>query len=327
MLFSFGRKPAPTGGVPISRPRAVVVRGLTTDDPEHDYFQAYRYLTEADALANVRATVIDEEIRSRRMRDDDDLIAGIEYWYCFSSFDIWSNESLLSAPLPVRYRGLSDDDIDQTSPRAPGTPTLANAPGDYDEDGKVEAGLMLGFTAPASGRAPKKYFVEVWRSTVVGDAGSLAGYSFWRDMTIRRLTKRFAANSRFFHKAQVTPISSNDVEGAQSAFTSVGVKPSSSIPAPAVTTLAVRYRKDRAILKWDECDDPRYAFTRIFTSFTNNSDTATLGGTIKGNRFPLDDFDSGDTIYIWTRNVLVGGRLSPRYPADQYGGFEVTIPS
>jgi hypothetical protein len=111
MLFEFLQKEAPTIGEIAAKPRGIVVQGLWTADDEHDYFRAYRYGSEADAVADTDATDLDDEIRSRKYRDDDDLEDDAEYWYRFSSVDKWGNESEKSAAASAVYRLVLKSDV------------------------------------------------------------------------------------------------------------------------------------------------------------------------------------------------------------------------
>jgi hypothetical protein len=335
MLFSNPRKPAPIFKSIASRPKAIVIKGLWTYDDEHAYFKGYRYDSESDALADINATDLDDEIRSRRCRDDDDLTPDATYWYRFSSVDVWGNESDKSAPVSANFAPVSDSDLDQTAPGKPKTPTLINAPGDYDgDDGTVENGLKL-ITAPASsGRAPSKYFAQLWRRPVAngaGTTGSLEGYTIWEDFQMRKPHRRFRANGRFYYKAQVTPIVAN-IWGTPSDVTADGVRPTRSDSDPdAPSGIYQRNRGDRSILYTPNDDaanaDPRFGRTEFWISDTDEFADAVRKGVPGDNKFPLDDYDAGDEIYVWARYVLRGGKASGFTPDSNGPGQHIAVAS
>lgn len=241
MLFDFPRKPAPAFKKIASKPKAIVIKGLWVDDPEHAYFKGYRYDSLTDALVDANAADLDDEIRGRKCIDEDDLVIGRTYWYRFSSVDEWSNESVKSDPVSETYLPVRDQDLDTTEPNKPGTPTLTQISATYNNDGSIETLLQLDFTPPASGRAPKKYFVEILRSETVGTTGSVSGYDLNSTFYSKKLTKVIRANGRFYHKARVTPVTHNEIDGTPSDYTTVGVKPLNLVGTEAADALAAAH--------------------------------------------------------------------------------------
>lgn len=241
MLFDFPRKPAPAFKKIASKPKAIVIKGLWVDDPEHAYFKGYRYDSLTDALVDANAIDLDDEVRGRKCVDEDDLVVGRTYWYRFSSVDEWNNESLKSDPASETYLPVRDQDLDATEPNKPGTPTLTQISATYNNDGSIETLLQLDFTPPASGRAPKKYFVEILRSETVGTTGSVSGYDLNSTFYSKKLTKVIRANGRFYHKARVTPVTHNEIDGTPSDYTTVGVKPLDLVGTEAADALAAAH--------------------------------------------------------------------------------------
>jgi hypothetical protein len=134
--------------------------------------------------------------------------------------------TLTVGTINIANGAVTDAKADQTAPGAPGAPVLTPLTTEVDKDGGLDAALTAAWTAPVSGRTPRKYRVEIWRRK--GDKGTdgnnVTGYTFWKNQPSNQLNHTFKANSEYFHKCRIFPISPNDIEGTGSAYTTVGAK-------------------------------------------------------------------------------------------------------
>jgi predicted phage tail protein len=204
-----------------------------------------------------------------------------------------------------------DANTDQTAPNAPGTPAISAVTADFDDDGTIEGGLHITFTAPGSGVNVKQYEVEIWRANSAGTAGSLTGYSFWKKIHTYGLAADTQANARKFYKACVRAKSFNGTTGADSAFTSIGIQPSTyttAISTPAAPTVTAKVAGN--VIRFPKCTDKNYKETII-----NRTGTGEIA-RVTGNRYvDRDDALVQGTGYTYTiqhvTNTDVASSASP----------------
>jgi hypothetical protein len=220
-----------------------------------------------------------------------------------------------------------DGKIDQTLPNAPGTPTLASLTADIDRDGTIDTGLTATWTAPASGRAPTKYRVEIWRRK--GDKGTdgnnVTGYTLWKNEFSYLLSHSFKANAQYFHKVRIFAITTNDKEGTGSAYTTVGFQPIGITTATAPTTFTVTCSNGSLTVDNYETRPADYAYTELWCSraiLGNNVALASLIATFIGDfayyQIPWNQLTQGWQ-YYWIRYVNKSGVRSSYYPGATAG--------
>lgn len=94
-----------------AKPLGNVGAWSAVDDALHDFYRLYRYVSEADALADTNGEVAAETTRLE-VRDEAALTAGENYSYRVASIDSYGNESVKSAVQTVMARLVSDADLD-----------------------------------------------------------------------------------------------------------------------------------------------------------------------------------------------------------------------
>jgi hypothetical protein len=247
--------------------------------------------------------------------------AGTSYAITLKHYDKAGQVTIVSAATNAIFRLAQDTETDQTTPGAPGTPTLTQVTADTDQDGTLDTGLSVAFTAPASGRAPKKYYVEIWRRK--GDKGTdgnnVTGYTLWKDFNTKVLSRTFRANAQYFHKARITPLTSNDIDGTPSAYTTVGVQPAGIVAGPtAPAAFDFRSLPLGVEVVWPACPDVDYAYTEI-TFLHNPGDTPGVNETPYATGIQFNSASYGRVrLYIglyydgflWLRHVNKSGKKS-----------------
>lgn len=315
-----------------------VLKWTKATQPDHKWTNVYRRTT-----SPVGSWALLDTIKGTRFVDKN-LSPGTSYDYKIKHADTNDNEgnesSTQSSAATKLVAGdytagsIVDGDRDQTAPGAPGTPSLTPVTADIDRDGTLDAGLTVAYTAPGSGRAPKKYLVEVYRSTSIGTSGSLSGYTLWVDFTTHKLSTNFKANARYYHKCVVTPITANDVQGTSSASTSVGVQPAgiaSGPPAPTGINVYPGYAGGGAVhvVVTTPAFLNDYAQTLLFIAFSNNITNATpasFGRVLSaydydgaGAHFSVANLPPGSTMYLWSKTINQSRLLSASYPGATSG--------
>jgi hypothetical protein len=213
--------------------------------------------------------------------------------------------TLTVGTINIASGAVTDAKVDQTAPGAPGAPTLTPVTTDVDLDGSLDAALTAAWTAPVSGRTPRKYRVEIWRRK--GDKGTdgnnVTGYTFWKNEFTNQISHTFEGNAQYFHKCRIFPISSNDIEGIGSAYTTVGAAPPGRT-AGITATGALHWSPGALdiLFSWDAVQDPDYWYSEIASSTFSVFDAAkTRIAVAIGTPFRYPTDESG--YFYWVRHI------------------------
>lgn len=321
----------------VAKPKAIWLRIVQIDLAAYPHAKEIVFYRNTVNNSGTATEIGTAPAGAQRYIDNDDLVAGTTYYYWAKVRDKSNQVSAsFSAVQSVAWQLIQDADTDQTAPNAPGTPSLASITADIDKDGSLDAGLMAAWTAPGSGRAPKRYRIEIWRRK--GDKGTdgnnVTGYTFWKNVNADNLSETFKANANYFHKCRVIPITTNGVEGTPSAYTTVGVAPdglaTSGMPTPTTVFFETAgHGVYNAYVAWSGGLPANYAYTRVLIGTVNNKTSATLlytGISANGTdiRVPLPNLLPFTQYWLWAENVDNTGAAGGSYPPNTAGSGTFT---
>lgn len=238
MLITVVQKAAPAAGAATAKLKTIRVDHGASTDPDHAYYQAYRYTSSGDAAADTGATVLSKHFGT--VHDDTvDLVVGTAYWYRIASVDIYGNESAKSTAVTTTYKLVADADADQSPPNIPSV-VLASYTGDADNDGAIDTGLTITVTPGAVDSTHPKavsYICRLYKSATSGGT-----YVLHKRYPMPETVLEVEVPQKWFYKAEVRAVS---FSGAMSALSvqpvgATGVQPAQylgSIPTPSAPTV------------------------------------------------------------------------------------------
>jgi hypothetical protein len=259
-----------------------------------------------ETILFANAVEIDRK-RGTVFNDNTARSAGDSITYTTQFVDSQDRVGLVSSGATVAYRIVQDGDVDQTAPGAPGAPALTPLTTDVDKDGSLDAALTAAWTAPVSGRTPRKYRVEIWRRK--GDKGTdgnnVTGYTLWKNEFTNQINHTFKGNAQYFHKCRIFPISPNDIEGTGSAYTTVGVVPGQPAAPTAPTSLTVTGDNLGFRLGFAQIVDPDYDHTEVGAGASSSIAPADDSNLITA--FVARGQTAAPSVYVYCPKPVDGG--------------------
>lgn len=310
----------PKKGVAPTTPSAFTALGLNkrvrisaVDHPDKDFKRWCIHYGKVNNFADA-GTVHDLRSRNNRFSVDG-LDDDTDYYFWLTAFDKSGNESAKypssnTAGTLAHTKVITDTDVEDAAPNAPGSFSLTALATDIDKDGRLDpiiSATWLDSVVDSTHPAAKKYQVQLYRSDVIGTTNSATGYTKVKERGTTDTDLQFEANTRKYYKGRIRARARLSSWTAWSALTSVGVRP--SVKANDVATVtgvtATALPNGNKVVWTDlDLDDLRYYKIYAYVGATSTPGSASLVGKRRGNEF-IDRtvYSVGDKVWYYVAAV------------------------